>query len=205
MSILPLKGFTSNNIFLFFIILLVRFKKTFTFANKVFALSLEKITPISFYFLLLICFLSCEKDKVNKHTKSLNDEEFSFLFKEKELPMENEVAYEGNLPCDHCRMISTYLYFDLQRFIYKRRQKFYTDEQTFTTKIDSGALSFIQGNDLDAHALIYGLEADTSQIQYFLIINETDLELLNDQLLPLGIIPAPILHKQAIRQISNKQ
>ena len=42
-------------------------------------------------------------------------------------------------------------------------------------------------------------------IQYFLIINDTDLELLNDQLLPLGITPPPILHKQAIRQISNKQ
>lgn len=168
-------------------------------------MSLEKITPVSFYFLLLICFLSCEKDKVNKNTKSLNDKEFSFLFKEKELPMENEVAYEGNLPCDHCKMVSIYLYFDLQRFIYKRRQKFYTDEQTFTTKIDSGALSFIQGNDIDHHALIYGLEADTTQIQYFLIINDTSLELLNDQLLPLNISPLPILHKQAIRQISNKQ
>ncbi len=168
-------------------------------------MSLEKITNISFYFLLLICFLSCQKDKVNKHTKSLNDEEFSFLFKEKELPMEKEIAFEGNLPCDHCKTVSIYLYFDLQRFIYKRRQKFYTDDQTYTTKIDSGALSFIQGNDLDAKALIYGLEADTSQIQYFLILNETDLELLSDQLLPLGITPAPMLHKQAIQQISNKQ
>ena len=168
-------------------------------------MSLEKITPVSFYFLLLVCFLSCEKDKVNKHTKSLNDEEFSFLFKEKELPMENEVAFEGNLPCDHCKMVSTYLYFDLQRFTYKRRQKFYTDDLTFTTKIDSGALSFIQGNYIDHHSLIYGLETDTSQIQYFLILNDTDLELLNDQLLPLGITPPPILHKQAIRQISNKQ
>lgn len=185
--------------------MLVRFKKTFTFAHKVFALSLEKITIILFYFLLLFCFSSCEKDKVKERTKSLNDKEFSFLFKDKELPMENEVAFEGNLPCDHCKMVSTYLYFDLQQFIYKRRQKFYTDDQTFTTKIDSGALSFIQGNDIDPHALIYGLEADTSQVQYFLIINDTDLELLNDQLLPLGITPAPILHKQAIRQISNKQ
>lgn len=119
--------------------------------------------------------------------------------------MENEVAFEGNLPCDHCKMISTYLYFDLQRFTYKRKQKFYSDDLAFTMKIDSGALSFIQGNDIDHHALIYGLEADTSQIQYFLILNDTNLELLNDQLLPLGITPAPILHKQAIRQISNKQ
>jgi hypothetical protein len=180
-------------------------KKLLLLRIKFFALSLEKITNILFYFLLLVCFLSCEKDRVNKQPKSLNDKEFSFLFKEKELPMENEVAYEGNLPCDDCKMVSTYLYFDLQQFIYKRRQKFYTDDQSFTTKIDSGALSFIQGNDINPHALIYGLEADTSQIQYFLIINDTDLELLNDKLLPLNILPPPILHKQAIRQISNKQ
>lgn len=173
--------------------------------HKVFTLSLEKITNILIYFSLLVCYLSCEKDKVNNHPKSLNDKEFSFLFKEKELPLENEVAFEGNLPCADCKMVSTYLYFDLQQFIYKRRQKFYTDDQTFTTKIDSGALSFIQGNDINPHALIYGLEADTSQIQYFLIINDTDLELLDDQLLPLNISPPPILHKQAIRQISNKQ
>lgn len=168
-------------------------------------MSLEKITNILFYFLLLVCFLTCEKDSVSKQYKSLNDKEFSFLFKKKELPMENEVAYEGNLPCDHCKMVSTSLYFDLQQFIYKRRQNFYTDDQAFTTKIDSGALSFIQGNDIDPHALIYGLEADTSQIQYFLILNDTELELLNDQLLPLNFSPPPILHKQAIRQISNKQ
>lgn len=168
-------------------------------------MSLEKITNLSFYFLLLTFFSSCEKDNVNKQPKSLNEKEFSFLFKEKELPVENEVAYEGNLPCSHCKMVSTYLYFDLQRFIYKRRQKFYTDDQAFTTKIDSGALSFIQGNEVDPHALIYGLEADTSQVQYFLIINETALELLNNQLLPLGVTPPPILHKQAIRQISTKQ
>lgn len=135
----------------------------------------------------------------------MDEKEFSFLFKEKELPMESEVAYEGNLPCEHCKMVSTYLYFDLQRFIYKRSQKFYTDDETYSTQIDSGALSFIQGNDIDPHALIYGLEEDTSQIQYFLIINETALELLNNKLLPLGITPPPILRKQGIRQISTKQ
>lgn len=167
-------------------------------------MSLEKFTTVSLIFLSLVFFLSCEEDKLNKHSKSLDEKEFSFLFKEKVLPMENEVAYEGNLPCEHCKTVSTYLYFDLQRFIYKRSQKFYTDDHTYFTQIDSGALSFIQGNDIDPHALIYGLEADTSKIQYFLIINETTLELLNDQLLPIAISPPPILHKQGIRQISNK-
>lgn len=148
--------------------------------------------------------MQCKKGNECNKIKSLNDKEFSFLFQENELPLENEIAFEGNLPCGHCKMISTYLYFDLQRFHYKRKQKFYLTDKDYSTAIDSGALSFIQGNDVDPHALIYGLEADSSNIQYFLILNESEIELLDPQLNPLKIIPAPILQKQVIRQISNK-
>jgi len=167
-------------------------------------LSLEKITHILISISLLLFFLNCQKEDRRNAKASLNEKEFSFLIQEKELPVDNEIAFEGNIPCNHCKMISIYLYFDLQRFHYKRKQKFYVNENDYTTAIDSGALSFIQGNDIDPHALIYGLEADTSNIQYFLILNETEIELLDGQLNPLHIKPAPILHKQAIRQISNK-
>ncbi len=148
--------------------------------------------------------MQCKKEKEAKTDKTLNDKEFSFLFQEKALQVENEIAYEGNLPCGHCKMVSTYLYFDLRRFHYKRKQKYYSDDNNYTMAIDSGALSFIQGNKVDPHSLIYGLEADSTNIQYFLIVNENEIELLDPQLNSLNIIPAPILHKQVIRQISNK-
>jgi len=148
--------------------------------------------------------MQCKKENESNKSKSLNDKEFTFLFQDKAIPVENEIAFEGNLPCGNCKLVATYLYFDLQRFRYKRKQKIYANENDYTTTIDSGALSFIQGNEIDPQALIYGLEADTSNIQYFLIVNESEIELLDRQLKPLKITPAPILHKQVIRQISNK-
>jgi hypothetical protein len=168
-------------------------------------LSPEKITPILISIILLLFLSHCKKEDRRIGKASLNDEAFTFLMQEKALPVENEIAFEGNLPCGHCAMISIYLHFDLERFYYKRRQKFYINENDYTTRIDSGALSFIQGNDVDPHALIYGLEADTSNIQYFLMVNETEIELLDAQLNPLHLTPPPILHKQAVRHISHKE
>jgi hypothetical protein len=148
--------------------------------------------------------MHCKKASESNKSKPLISEEFSFLYPEQVTSEENEIAFEGNLPCGHCHMISIYLHFDLKRFVYKRQQKFYSNEKDYVTAIDSGALSFIHGNDVDPHVLIYGLEADTTQIQYFLIKSDTEIELLDGRLNSLHIIPAPILHKQAIRQISNK-
>jgi len=166
-------------------------------------LNYGKYNRLVLFLVLPLCFSDCHREGNRKEDVPEKEEAFSLLYPEKQLPQQTEMAFAGAIPASDARISEIYLYLDLQAFHYRRRQKDCPSGKSCVTRTDSGALSFIQGTPFDPHALVWGLEGDSTNRQYFLIRSEEEIEWLTHDLKRIEGASAPILRRQAIERESD--